>query len=188
MTETPDTGFERRNEIENSRAPAVVEAFQALQRTIRESATIPRRLQDEVFTMASIGGGCRHCQSHGGVNLARLGVSTERIQALWDFERSELFTAAEKAAYRFAFHASVVPNAVTPEDHAELRRHYSDAEIAQILLQVCRAGWLNRWNDSLATVTDQESVDWATENLAAVGWELGKHAGEPTEQRPPRPS
>lgn len=47
----------------------------------------------------------------------------------------------------------------------------------------CMAAWLNRWNSTIATVTDQESVDWATKNLTDVGWELGKHKGEDHEQR-----
>ena len=51
----------------------------------------------------------------------------------------------------------------------------------------CMAGGLNRWNDTIATVTDQESVDWATKNLTDVGWELGKHKGEAHEQRKAQP-
>ena len=42
---------------------------------------------------------------------------------------------------------------------------------------------MNRYNDSLATVTDQESVDWATTHLGPLGWEIGKHTGHVREQR-----
>lgn len=175
--------YTRRNEIEEARSPIVLRAFRALQDAIAETATLSAQLRREVFTIASIGGGCRHCQSHGGFSLAKLGVDTARIQALWDYETSTLFTEAERTAYRFALRASQVPNAVTPHVHAELREHYSDAEIAELLLQISLAGWLNRWNDSLATVTDQESVDWATEHLSPVGWEVGKHVGTQSEQR-----
>ncbi len=47
-----------------------------------------------------------------------------------------------------------------------------------MLSVISLAGWYNRWNDSIATVTDQESVDWAEQVLHAVGWQLGKHSGE----------
>jgi len=42
---------------------------------------------------------------------------------------------------------------------------------------------MNRYNDSLGTVTDNESVDWATKHLAPLGWDIGKHTGETHEQR-----
>ena len=48
---------------------------------------------------------------------------------------------------------------------------------------VALAGFLNRWNDSLATVTDAEAADWAAEHLSEVGWSLAKHGGEAHEQR-----
>ena len=111
-----------------------------------------------------------------------MGVDAERIQALWDFETSGLFTEAEKAAYRFARDSALVPSAVTPEHFVELRKHYSEAEIAETLTVMCLAAWLNRWHNTLATVTDQESVDWALEYLGPVGWTPGKHVGDKAEQ------
>jgi alkylhydroperoxidase family enzyme len=179
----PATKFTRRNEIEEARAPEVQRAFRALQDAIAETSTISRELRGMVFVVSSLSSGCRHCQSHGAYGLAKTGMPVEKIRALWEYETSPLFSAAERAALRFASAAGQAPNAVTPEHHAELRRHYSDAEIAQILVQLCVGGWLNRWNDSLATVTDQESLDWAMENLASVGWDIGKHVGEASEQR-----
>jgi hypothetical protein len=52
---------------------------------------------------------------------------------------------------------------------------------------VALSGMLNRYSDTLAVVTDQESVDWAREFIAPVGWELGKHAGAKSEQRTAAP-
>ena len=36
---------------------------------------------------------------------------------------------------------------------------------------------------ALASLTDQESVDWATTYLQPLGWEQGKHVGAADEQR-----
>lgn len=83
----------------------------------------------------------------------------------------------------FALAASKSPSQVIPEHHEEVRNHYSSREFADILAIVAPAGWLNRWNDSSAVVTDQESVDWAKANLTQVGWKLGRHEGEAGEQR-----
>jgi alkylhydroperoxidase family enzyme len=136
-----------------------------------------------VFTVASLTTGCRHCQAHGGHFLDRAGVDLDRIQALWSFETSDLFTDAERAALRFAVASATVPNSVGPDHHADLRAHFTDEEARALLAVSSVAAFMNRYNDSLATVTDQASIDWATANLAGVGWEIGKHAGAVHEQR-----
>ena len=142
-----------------------------------------------VFTVSSLAAGCRHCQAHGAYGVERTGVPTEKIQALWSFETSEEFDDRERAALRFALAAGSTPNAVTAEHHAELRRHFGDEEVRTLIGVVSLGGFMNRYNDSLATVTDQESVDWAVTNLGPVGWDIGKHIGAGHEQRtgPPGP-
>jgi hypothetical protein len=37
-------------------------------------------------------------------------------------------------------------------------------------------GWLNRWNDTLATPLEEAPLSFARESLAESGWEPGPHA------------
>ena len=136
-----------------------------------------------VFTVSSQAAGCRHCQAHGAYGIDRLGVPIEKIQALWSFETSERFDARERAALRFALAAGATPNGVSATHHADLRTHFTDEEARTLIGVVALGGFMNRYNDSLATVTDQESVDWAAANLSPVGWDIGKHVGAAHEQR-----
>jgi hypothetical protein len=46
---------------------------------------------------------------------------------------------------------------------------------------------MNRWNVTIAKVTDQESIDYADQVLRQVGWNPGKHVGADTEQRKAHP-
>jgi len=185
---TGEAGFEDRQELEFFRWPELKAIFTQLAELVMVSPnTVPPQLRAEVFTMASIAGGCQHCQAHGGYSLTLMGVDAERIRDIWAFEQSGEFTEAEKSALRLARDGAGVPNTVGPGHFAELRRYYSDQEIRELLAVVSLAGWYNRWNNSIATVTDQESVDWAERNLRPVGWALGKHAGSPHEQRRQHP-
>ncbi len=136
-----------------------------------------------VFTMASLAAGCRHCQAHGAYGLDRRGVPVDKIQALWSFETSDRFDERERAALRFAVAAGSVPSAVDATHHRDLRAHFSDEEARSLLAVVALGGFMNRYNDALATVTDAESVDWATANLGQIGWDIGKHTGAVHEQR-----
>jgi alkylhydroperoxidase family enzyme len=136
-----------------------------------------------VFTVASLAAGCRHCQAHGGYMLHQFGVDDDKVLALWSFETSELFGDGERAALSFALAAASVPNSVGPDHHDAIREHFSDEEARTLLGVVSIAGFMNRYNDSLATVTDAESTDWAASRLAGVGWDIGKHVGADSEQR-----
>ena len=141
------------------------------------------------FTISSLASGCRHCQAHGAFGLDKAGVPLEKIQALCSFESSDLFTDRERAALSLGLAAGMSPSGVTPEHHEALRKHFSDAE-ARTLIGVCAlGGFMNRYNDTLATVTDAESRDWAETHLSGIGWSIGKHTGSADEQRsgPPNP-
>jgi hypothetical protein len=77
---------------------------------------------------------------------------------------------------RLAHHASVVPNAATDEDFVELRRFFDDGEIVEIVAIVALFGFLNRWNDTMATDIELQPLALATDVIGPAGWEPGKHA------------
>jgi alkylhydroperoxidase family enzyme len=183
-----DVKYQDRQNLEIFCWPELMEIFRNLVELVMVSnANLSRQLRSELFTMASIASGCQHCQAHGAYTLHMMGIDPDRIRDIWTFEQSPAFSEAEKAALRLARDGASVPNAVEPGHFAELRRHYSDRQIVEMLAVISLAGWFNRWNNSIATVTDQESVDWAEANLRPVGWTLGKHAGAPHEQRRKHP-
>jgi len=183
-----DVKYQERQNLEIFRWPELMQIFQNLVELVMVSpSNLSRQLRSELFTMASVAGGCQHCQAHGAYTLHLMGVEPDRIRDIWTFEQSTEFTEPEKTAMRLARDGASVPNLVEPWHFAELRRFYSDRQIVEMLAVISLAGWFNRWNNSVATVTDQESVEWAQANLHAVGWVLGKHAGAAHEQRRKHP-
>ena len=101
--------------------------------------------------------------------------TTAKIAAIWRFESSELYTDAERAALRFARDAAIVPNGVTEEHFVELRRHWDDGQIVELLSVVSLFGFLNRWNDTMATELEEIPGAFAGEQLGPGGWNPGKH-------------
>ena len=182
------SSYSNRQEFELDTWPELRDKLQELKNLVNSERTITREFKRMLFTMASLAGGCVHCQSHGAYSLDKMNVPTERVKALWEYESSQLFTDAERAALDLMRDSSQSPNSVGPEHFEQLRKHYSSEQIVEIVAMSCMASWLNRWNDTIATVTDQESVNWATKNLTDVGWKLGKHEGEAHEQRKAPPS
>lgn len=182
-----DVSFNNRQNFEMESWPELRQKWNEMIQLVFPEREVSGELKQLVFTIASLSSGCRHCQSHGAYHLHKIGVSDEKIQAIWSFEISDLFTDAERAAMRLGMAAGTSPNVTEPENFEEMRQHFSDIQIVEILAVISVGGFLNRWNDTIATVTDQESIDFADQVLRPVGWEPGKHVGAEDEQRKAHP-
>lgn len=135
---------------------------------------IPAYLKDLVALVSSNASGCRYCQAHTAHTANGNGVSIEKLQQVWEFETSELFTAKEKAALRFALAAGSIPNQVSASHHQALKIYFSEPQIVEIMATIAIFGFLNRWNDSMATQLEEEPLRFAQEHLTKH-WEAGKH-------------
>ena len=131
-------------------------------------------LKQLIAFVISNAAGCRYCQAHTSHSAAKRGVSIEKIKAAFEFESSDLFDEAERAALRVALHAGLVPNAVSPDHMAELNKHFTARESVEIVAVISLFGYLNRWNDTMASTLEDAPVSFASENLAT--WDIGKHS------------
>lgn len=155
--------------------PEVVRAFVPLVVAVMGPGKVPAELKQLVAYIASTAAGCRYCQAHTAASTASLGVSAQKLEAAWQFETDDRYSAAEKAALRLARDASVVPNAVTPEHFAALQSHLEPAQIVELVAVISLFGWFNRWNDTMATPLEEEPLSFATAHLSTAGWTIGKH-------------
>ena len=169
-------GFVPNSILTMQRRPAIAQAFMDLNRAVLYEGTVSEELKMLVSLVTSQASGCRYCQAHMS-NLASIyKASDEKIRAVWDFETSALFTAAERAALRLGYHAALVPNAATAEDFDELKLHFDESQIVEIVGTIALFGYLNRWNDTLATALEPRAVQVAERAIGSVGWDAGKHS------------
>jgi alkylhydroperoxidase family enzyme len=124
-----------------------------------------------VAEVVSAAAGCRYCTAHNAENAAHLGgVPAEKIEALWQFRTSPLFTAAERAALELAAAAGSAPPAVTDAHFVELKKHFNEDAIVEIVAVLALLGWLNRWCQTLAPELEPGATEFARAHLAASGW------------------
>jgi alkylhydroperoxidase family enzyme len=109
-------------------------------------------------------------------NLASIyQASDAKIRAVWRFETSPLFSPAERAALRLGYHAALVPNEATGDHFDELKKYFDEGQIVEIVATIALFGYLNRWNDTLATTLEPRALEVAQRAISAAGWEAGKH-------------
>lgn len=169
-------GFVPRSMFTMGRNPALLRAFGQMSFAVLGPGEIDGGLKQLVAHVASTAAGCRYCQAHTASSAARNGVDAAKVEAVWLFETDDRFDDAERAALRLARDAATVPNATTPEHFASLAQHYSDEQVVELVAVISLFGWLNRWNDTMATDLEDEPLGFGREHLAAQGWDPGKHA------------
>lgn len=169
-------GFCPNSVLTMQRRPAIAQAFINLNKAVMDNqGRVTSELKRLIGYVSSHAAGCQYCQAHTIRAAQRYGGSDERLEAVWEFCSSPLYTDAERAALEFAIAASSIPNAVDDEIASNLHKHWDDGEIVEILGVTALFGYLNRWNDSMATTLEDRAAADGDRYLASQGWSRGKH-------------
>ncbi|MCV6622583.1 MAG: carboxymuconolactone decarboxylase family protein [Cellvibrionaceae bacterium] len=158
-----------------ARRPNIAKRFGALNQAVLYEGTVSEELKMLVSLISSQASGCRYCQSHMANLSSIYKASDKKIAAVWEFESSELFSEAERAALRLAYKASLLPNEASDEDFAELAKHFDEGQVVEIVASVALFGFLNRWNDTMSTELETLPKQVAERALQETDWEVGKH-------------
>jgi uncharacterized peroxidase-related enzyme len=137
---------------------------------------VDRGLKRLIAHVSSRTAGCQYCMAHTAGGALHFGVEDQKLAEVWNYQTSPLYSAAERAALDLAVAASCVPNAATDEMFLELRKHWTEEQIVEIVGVISLFGFLNRWNDTLATPLEDEPIAVGEKFLAPHGWSAGKHA------------
>ena len=131
--------------------PDLLSSLSGLIQTVLQGGEVDPTLKRLIGIISSRTQGCHYCTAHSSYGANRLGVEATKIAAVFEFETSPLFTDAERAALRVAWHGAQQPNAVSDEDFAALKVHFSERQIVEIVAVLSLYGFLNRWNSTLDT-------------------------------------
>lgn len=169
-------GFVPNSLLTMQRRPAIVKGFGVLTKAVMDpNGAVDPGFKRLLAHFASRAAGCQYCEAHSLIAAGLHDVSEEKIAAVWEYRTSPLYSEAERAALDFALASGSVPNAVDAEIFARLRQHWDEDQIVEILAAVCLYGFLNRWNDSMATDLESAPRALGERVLKKGGWTGGKH-------------
>ena len=102
--------------------PNILKALMDLSKAvIRDEGAVDRGFRFLIAYISSRTRGCQYCQAHNIKSADRWGISEDRLNEVWTYETSSLFSKAERAALSFAQAAATVPNRVDVGLFAEMR-------------------------------------------------------------------
>jgi uncharacterized peroxidase-related enzyme len=169
-------GFVPNSMLIMQRRPEITKAYAALSAAIwGPSSVVDIGFKRLVAHVASRSAGCQYCMAHTAGGAMHFGIPEEKVRAVWEYRTSPLFTEGERAALDVAVAAGCVPNGVTDEMFVELRKHWNEEQIVEIVATISMFGFLNRWNDTMATPLEEEPLEVGERMLAEHGWSPSKH-------------
>ena len=170
-------GFCPNSVLTMQRRPNIAKAFIELNIAVMENhGQLTSEFKRLLAFVSSNTAGCRYCQAHTIRAAERYGSSSERLENAWDFKNQDIFTDSEKAALQFAQEASMVPVNVSRDTEKQLHIYWSDDDIVEIMGVIALFGYLNRWNDVMATSLEEDANTTGQDLLKGISWVPGKHA------------
>lgn len=169
-------GFAANDVLAMAHWPELLGAMEQLVGVIYKTGELDDVLKRMIGTIISGASGCRYCQAHTAHGAAKMvGGDAAKIAAVWEYQTSDLFDTAERAALDLALAAGQQPNAATDEHFRELEKHFSRQQIMEIMGVIGLFGFLNKWNDTLATELEDKPFEAASALYSEDQWEAGKH-------------
>ena len=169
-------GFCPNSVLTMQRRPAISKAFINLNKAVMANeGRVTSALKRLIAWVSSNATGCRYCQAHAIRAAERYGAEQAQLDNVWEYRTHPAFSAAERAALDFSLAASMVPNAVDANIKTALYSHWNEGEIVEMLGVISLFGYLNRWNDSMGTILEEDAIESGDQYLGKHGFEVGKH-------------
>ncbi len=158
------------------RKPKLAKAFVQMQRALWDpESKVDRGLKRLLAHAASRAAGDPYSMAHTASGALHFGIAPEKLAAIGAYATSPLFTPAERTALDLAVAASGQPNEAGDSHFTAMRKHWSEEQIVEIVGVVAMAGFLSRWNVTMATPLEPEPRAVGERHLAAHGWRPGQH-------------
>jgi uncharacterized peroxidase-related enzyme len=169
-------GFVPNSALIMQRRPKMLFALSQLAASVWDKdSTVDIGFKRLLAFMASKAHGCQYCMAHTAGAALRLGIDEQKLEQIWEYPTSPLYSPAERVALDFALAAGSVPNAVDDELFARMRQFWSDDDIVEITGVIALFGFMNRWNDTMATPLEDEPIEVGDKHLAPRGWTGARH-------------
>lgn len=156
--------------------PRIAAAFLEMNQAVMENkGRVTSALKRLIAYLSSMTTGCRYCEAHAIRAAERYGSEQDKMNNIWEYATYPAFSEAERVAFDLAIAASTVPNAVSDNIAENMRKHWNEGEIVEIMGVIALFGYLNRWNDSMGTQLEEPAAADGNKYLAGHGWSRGKH-------------
>lgn len=129
--------------------PEIFETMIAHFEAMLTTGTLSTKLKELVIVRTSQINACAYCLASHSAIAKKLGWSQDQLDDLANFEVRQDFTPAEKAALRLAERMTLDSTHFSDAEFAELRKHYDEGEVVELMAAIGIFNYFNRFNNVL---------------------------------------
>jgi alkylhydroperoxidase family enzyme len=107
--------------------------------------TLDYKFKVSLFWIVSRTNNCQYCLGHQESKLLRAGMEEDEIAAL-DSDWTA-FEPKERSAFALAHRLTLEPHLLSDQDIAEVRKHFTDLQILEMVMSVAGNNSINRWKE-----------------------------------------
>ena len=149
-----DEIFAQRGNVPNmfrtmAHRPEIFRTMMAHFAAVLNTGTVSTALKELVIVRTSQINETPYCLASHTQLARKLGWSDEQLTHLAEWPDRGDFTEREKAALRLAETVTRNANALSDEQFADLREHFSEGEIVELLCSIGLFNYFNRFNNAL---------------------------------------
>jgi alkylhydroperoxidase family enzyme len=134
--------------------------------------TLDYAFKVRLFWIVSRTNNCQYCLGHQESKLLAAGMTEDQIAALdgdWG-----LYSPAEQAAFAFARKLTYEPHLLDDADIDQLRPHFSDLRILEMVMSIAGNNAINRWKEGVGVPQSQDGGNFGRRNPGS-----GQTQGQP---------
>ena len=128
--------------------PPVLEHVMGLLLDLADEALLPKRALEIALVVVSKRNECVYCVAHHVPRLVEQGLPADTVARILEPDCPGL-DAVDRVVRDWALQVTDAPSRVRDAQLAELRRHFTEAQIVELTVRVALTGFFTRVNDAL---------------------------------------
>jgi uncharacterized peroxidase-related enzyme len=128
--------------------PPAVKHLMGLLLDLADEALLPKRYLEIVLVVVSKLNECSYCVAHHEPRLIEQGLDARTVAHILEPDCPGL-DQVDRLVRDYAVQVTQKPQSIRDPVFAELRKHFSEAQIVELTLRTALCGFFNRFNDAL---------------------------------------
>ena len=146
--------------------PSIMTTAWAHMQAVLAEGTLPRALKELAVVRTSQINRTPYCLASHTMMAKKLGTSDAKLDALASYAENDQFDVRERLAIHLAEVMTLNPHAYTDVEFAQLREHFTEGEIVELVSAIGLFNYFNRANDLLQMEITKPAT---TEELEQAG-------------------
>ncbi len=136
--------------------PPALKHIMGLLLELKDDNVLPARYLEIALVVVSRLNQCDYCVTHHAPRLIAEGLSSDTVAAILDIDCPGL-DPIDRLVRDFSVQVTQTPGQIRDQIFDDLRQHFTEEQIVELVLRIALCGFFNRFNDALQIETEAEA-------------------------------